>query len=272
MSILGYTKNFNLSPGSVIAGVRKLMPINCGLPQSLVSTISNRYVVTINSKPAGALAENASKLEKPHTIYAYLQEKITFTCASNWGNVGQMFEGITDFSSTVSQSFTQHSFESTIASRRKWTGSEPIKITMKLKFEAIDDVENEVLTPCSALQALTLPRNGLNMMGSSFFLVPPGPSPFKWFKGQERGDEISINVGNFIFFNSVIVTSVEVVYDSRMSNLGPIGADVTLQLESYEMLTKKGLSDVYSTSANSKAQITGTGIEQGMVSTVPPTQ
>jgi len=261
MALQSFTKTFNLSVGSLIKGIRQVAPINCGLPSSLVDTISNRYVVTINSKSTDSGI-------KSYNIYAYLQEKITFTCASNWDSIGLMFGGMTGFADTVFQMGTGHSLQSTVASRRKWTGSDPVKISMKLKFEAIDDVDKEVLTPCRALQQLTLPRTGVFGGAESFFLIPPGPSPYKWKETDPRGDFISINIGNFMFFESVIVTNVEVVYDNRMSNVGPIGAHVNIQLETYQILTKEHLENVYSTSGR-EIKTGGVGQMQGATENIP---
>lgn len=90
------------------------------------------------------------------------------------------------------------------ASRRLWVGTTPMTLSLKLKFEAINDSYKDVVEPCRILQSLALPSeptagvskdtetavnklksdqtlgNVWNVVKTLPFLSPPGPSPFSW--------------------------------------------------------------------------------------------
>jgi hypothetical protein len=98
------------------------------------------------------------------------------------------------------------------------------------------------------------------------FLAPPGPSPFslegtaiynwlekhqgnKYFRAIKHvaehlgeGDIISVRVGDFITFPSVIVKDVNPVFNTRMDTTGkPISAVVTIVIQTYEILTRQAI-------------------------------
>lgn len=90
------------------------------------------------------------------------------------------------------------------ASRRLWVGTTPMTMSLKLKFEAINDAFKDVVEPCRILQSLALPsepsetnvagvkgalkefrdrpgvETGGELLKSLPLLSPPGPSPFSW--------------------------------------------------------------------------------------------
>ena len=90
-------------------------------------------------------------------------------------------------------------------------------------------------------------------------MIPPGPSPFDLsLKGEsqnERTENIELNIGGFLDFWSVIVKDVTISFENRMSDSGPIGAEVDLTIETYQMLTREDLMKV----ANA------TGLVQGVL-------
>ena len=90
------------------------------------------------------------------------------------------------------------------ASRRLWVGTTPMTLSLKLKFEAINNAYNDVVEPCRILQSLAVPsepgggdmtnvkdkaaafaadrglKTGIELIKSLPLLSPPGPSPFSW--------------------------------------------------------------------------------------------
>ena len=238
MAITTWTKTFGNA-------VKSVLPIVCGVPASVLNNISDRYSVEITADRGGVFLGFGSGAHM-FTINAYLQDKISFTASSTWdGIITSALKEVQDTIDTAAQAIFHKSAISTMSTNRKWAGSAPIGISLKLKFEAMNDVETEVLLPCRLLQGLTLPSGGVEGFG----LTPPGPSGFAIKQGEEgdigRGETIAINIGNFLGFRSVIIKDVKVTYENRMSADGPIGAEVDLTIESWRMMTREELSAVY---------------------------
>lgn len=233
-------------------------PVVCGVPDSVLQGINPQYVITIS-----AIKQNQST---PYlTINAYLQENFTLIAGSKWTDIAQMFGGVTDLADTAVQFGTTvlskagigspRSLISAMSTRRKWSGSDPINIKMKLKLEAVTDAYSEVILPAMRLKQLSLPREG-NLGG--FFLIPPGPSPFNVGKLNLSGDTISLTIGNFLTFDyttcgGVIVNNVGVTYENRMGVDGPIGATVDLDLSTYQMLSQEAMAKVYGVSGSAQS-------------------
>jgi len=99
-----------------------------------------------------------------------------------------------------------------------------------------------------------LPRGGL---GNTIALIPPGPNPYMYKQTGtglgSRGENVVIDIGGFIRFRSVIVRSVKVTYENRMSAAGPIGADVELSIETWRMLTREELDKSYTEKVSAPA-------------------
>ena len=243
MSIQSFSKSF----------VENILPVNCGIPESALNGISSKYIVTIRAKFGKQMIASKSELAggKPgkteFTVFGFLQEKVVLTAGSDWKGITQsipddfqkMLNGINTGAQVLGRSFI-----STISTRRVWAGSQPIGIRMKLKFEAYKDVKREVILPCMALQGLTLPRGG-GAVSNTIGFIPPGPNPFDWStEGQEnmeRAENIELNIGGFLTFPSVIIKDVNVTFENRMSISGPIGAEVDLTIETYQMPTRENL-------------------------------
>jgi len=217
-------------------------PITCGVPDSVLNGISPRYIVTITAYSA---YPNGRYL----TINAYLQDKFKLDTGSEWSDLSQLFGGVDQVADDVVQLFTNRSLLSAATSRRKWIGSKPIKMGLKLVLEAVNDAYLEVVLPSMRLQQLALPSTGGNN-GAGFFLIPPGPSPFDVGKFHVGGTTIEMNVGGFLDFSysnchGIVVDSVAVTYENRMGIDGPIGAMVELNISTYQMVTQEDLTKIY---------------------------
>jgi hypothetical protein len=266
MPITIFNKTFGMS--DVKGLVKSFLPLVCGVPESVLTNISDRYILELYADLGGEFL-GFGKGGHEMTIYAYLQDKFTMTAGTQWSGIIQDIPGAEALIKAADSGFQAVggvSLVSTVSTQRKWTGSDPISINFKLKFEAINDVYKEVLLPCRLLQSLTLPRAGL---GNMFFLIPPGPSPYTFWQKDlkdtterfsSRGENIAINIGGFIGFRSVIVKNVKVTYENRMSAEGPIGAEVELGIETWRMLTREELDKAYT----EKPAISGTGSEYKM--------
>lgn len=256
MAILNFSKEY--TGGGILNTIKSFLPVVCGVPLSAFSsTAKGKYSVVLRSTPRGETIPTI-------TIGAWLQEKIKFEVSSDWSSVVDM--GETGAVGDIFQLFGG-SVQSTLSTRRKWKGTQPISMFFTLRFEALDDVKREVIEPCLRLQQLALPSGGVEISGEDFLLQPPGPNPFyleslstvdilghkPLSKMFGKGEVIDIDIGNgFLKLgssegqNGVILKNVKVEFDNRMSKDGPIGAKVELEVQTYEMLTRKKLAQMYS--------------------------
>lgn len=252
MSINTISKTFSNVATPIMNTIKSVLPIVCGVPESVLGSVSNRYILSLYADLGGNfVGYGAGKHE--FTVHAYLQDKIVLHSASKWEGIMQSLPGeivgMINKADTALQAAAGVTAIATVSKQRKWAGSEPIQMTFKLKFEAVNDVYKEVLEPCMGLQGLTLPRGGF----AGFGMIPPGPSPFtlRLNDGTDRdkilarGENITINIGDFIGFQSVIVDDVTVTYENRMSDAGPIGAFVDLKVSTWSMLTRAELQGAY---------------------------
>ncbi len=73
-----------------------------------------------------------------------------------------------------------------------------------------------------------------------------------------EGERISVQIGNFIAFPSVIVKEVNPVFDARMDEFGcPVSAKVDITFETYEMLTKGELANAFVLGSTTASRIEG---------------
>lgn len=142
------------------------------------------------------------------SIVAPMQEPIRMEVESRWDPF--IPSSILNEGNVIAQAVTQgkKSLITRASSRRIWQGSSPIRLNLKLKFQAINDAVREVVEPVRLLQAIALPwspkgdkggsgeklmdvishgeKGELIAAANSFvefvdsfpLLSPPGPSPF----------------------------------------------------------------------------------------------
>lgn len=173
-----------------------------------------------------------------------------------------------------------------IATRRMWVGTSPIQMELAFRFEAVSDARSEVVMACQKLQALACPSvaqdvfdtskmtgwgaklvSTVNKAINSIGLTPPGPSPFPDWKGTsdeinnlkhgglldptllssfKNGDFIIVEIGRLVTFWNVIVRSVDVTYQPRMTSEGDsVSATAYVNFETYEMPTIEDLNSAY---------------------------
>lgn len=210
-------------------------------------------------------------------VVAVIQENMNMKVESAWEPVMNV-ASMAGLANQMVQFATKMSLVTKHSSRRIWRGSSPITLSLPLKFQAYSDPRREVVEPCISLQKMALPSQAKNE--NIPFLAPPGPSPFA-LSGTEstkaprrlnilqrgvvkalalppgvgekdvedflrKGEQISVNIGRFMTFKSVIVKEAEVVWGNKYSDSGyPVSAEVMLTFETYEMLTKQDLDKVY---------------------------
>jgi len=208
--------------------------------------IPDPYLVIIQ----GERTEGAVK--EVWKIYSSLQEDFAFHVKSDWegfdpfklGKAGEQLARLAG-----------GTLKSTFSSRRYWSGTSALDLTLKLQFQAYDDPYKCVVEPTLRLLQLAAPA-----VNEDFFhmLVPPGPNPFKTesvfgiqlpakvVEHLNRGDNISISIGRQWLFESVIVSDVRVSYPTKYTRVGhPVTANVDLSFQTYEVITKEALDKAF---------------------------
>jgi len=223
----------------------------CGYRNSPSGNVSENYLITITNRD--------------WIVKAMLQEDITKRIESNWKPLEDLMppgaKQNIEMGNVILQTLTKKSLVSAFTSRRIWSGTTPVELSLTLRFEAYYDEINEVTEPCVALQEMCLPDKGKEKgwLGILPLLEPPGPSPSDLTDtpfnalastgvGQHlgKGDRILVQIGNLLTFDSVIVHSVVVTEHNRMPESGkPVSATVMLNLQTYEILTKDKLRTAY---------------------------
>jgi hypothetical protein len=246
----GLTSKFNL--------------VDCGTPESIMSQVPLQYKINISGiSSATDINRNSKTL---YNIDAILQDKIDLKTTSTWEKVTP--NSFSELGNTISQGVLGLSLASSLATRRIWTGTEPLRFVITFKFEAQEDARKEVVLPSLVLQQMSLP--GRSATGSlEWFLIPPGPAPFpsvaslvenlgnnisKSMGGEVGsqltglGEEITIRIGNFLEFKKIILESVNTTYESRFDiNGDPLGAISKVEFSTYEIMTKEKLEESYLT-------------------------
>jgi hypothetical protein len=209
-------------------------------------------------------------------VIGLMQDDIQLKVASSW--VPAVPTNASALGNILVQAITggSKSLISKTVSRRVWSGTSPIVMSLNLRFEAVNDADREVVEPCRVLQSLALPsefsgfsENESGEREESLLLGPPGPSPFllekyqgdnktiqdatSWWGEYQGGDLIIVELGGFLTFYNVIVSEVSVQVPPKFTRDNrPIGATVHMTFETYEMPTVESLKSAYSRASLSR--------------------
>lgn len=256
-------------------------PAGAGGPFSILGyqgkDIPEEYLVTITDEQPWLYSQS-----KVIRIKAPLQEKIGTRTESEWSPLSAA-SAISSILPTqeIAQFTTGHSTVSRYTSRRIWTGGGPLDFTLHLKFEVIRNATNEVLKPIIELQRMSLPYSSnksgvpelktnsnvdfLASLGSAAgallkesFLYPPGPSPFGKLAQKGTGEHITVKLGKFMIIEDAVIKDIGIEVPPRFMEGGaPTGAIVSVHFQTFEMLTKETLDNIYK---NINRTTTNTGV------------
>jgi hypothetical protein len=154
-----------------------------------------------------------------------------------------------------------------------WEGSQPIELTLEIEFIAESDPKREVLLPIVNLLMMTMPSNN-----GGTFLRPPGPEytdlqDWKalvndWQnlagvnnmtnlerikKGREgiKGVKgaISIDLGKFMYFDNVVIETVNTTFHSMMHSSGiPLRATCAVTFKTLFVPVAEDLANLFNLS------------------------
>ena len=164
------------------------------------------YVVSDGEKvPPEYLIRVTSYRNNCTVISPFQEDGISMTVDSSWDPI--IPTSILRRANIFVQATTQRSAITSSTTRRLWSGTSPMVILIKMKFEAVSDPFVEVVEPCRLLQLMALPSNPSGESGPDVsgvveaagelrfgdavgkikeaianlpMLQPPGPSPFTW--------------------------------------------------------------------------------------------
>lgn len=244
---------------------KKLNPKQVGWIHSDGMKLADEYKIKITSRGSSP----------PVMVVGAMQEKTGFRITSDWEPFVPI-GGLTQLANATTQFVSGRALVSRFSSRRSWKGTTPVTINLELKFESVEHTHRNVVAPVLALMQMALP-------GAGVLLKPPGPDPFRLpekvksairtagevsadllstvgikstglknmqFRDERSGgDWITVEIGKYLKFESVIVKSVNPVFDTKMSTDGgyPISANVGVEIETYEILTKESLYSSFKT-------------------------
>jgi hypothetical protein len=222
------------------------------------TSVAEEYIITVLS------ALSAPGGQSPIVVRAIMQDEVRMTTGSKWESFLGVITGnpIGNLAELTAQAFFNTSLQNAALSRRIWRGTDPLSLTLNLRFEEEYSSTVEVMQACEALQAMCLP--GSSSSTGLGLLIPPGPSPFVLdaTTAGKASDLIAVYVGRALSFTNVIIKQVDVSYQTRMGTDGFFkAAKVAVTFETYEIVTKNRLRSaspndggIYSTVAVSNAQ------------------
>jgi len=219
--------------------------------------VGSEYLIWIHDKRpwlSGEKTRLGIKTRRQHStpiiIRALLQDKIDLTTEARWSPLlaSSVVTAVAEEVATVAAGRT---LVSRWMTRQMWRGTSPLEFTLNLRFEAESNAETEVLCPCRELQRMSLPYIGDQKFGEQF-LSPPGPLPASWagtrfLSGTTKGEDITIRVGKLLNIKRCIIKRVTVsILPKFVVGGAPLSANVTVNFQTYEIITKESLdSNVY---------------------------
>jgi hypothetical protein len=208
-------------------------------------------------------------------IQCPIQKQFEVKTGSSWIQIipPSMLEGLNQINSMTGA--LGFSLYQKFFSRRIWNGSKPLEIRLPMKFVAVNDAFQDVVSPVQRLLKMTLPRRGAMILPDQIsaantwlkpanlsipqtqMLIPPGPDPFTevGLGGKQlTGDRIDIYFGKIACFRNVIISDVAATFDSRIDVNGkPIAADVDISFQTYEMYTAEDINLAFNATDDSGA-------------------
>lgn len=135
------------------------------------------------------------------------------------------------------------------ATAQIWQGSAPIEFQIPFILVAERSARADVLNKIRELMKLVMPSK------TNGFLTSPGPKIegiSELFKAESYSnkpqlkDNISLHIGRFIYYKSVVITDVDSTYDTKMDVEGiPIRAVVNVSFKTFFTPVKEDLDEIF---------------------------
>lgn len=180
-------------------------------------------------------------------VEAFVPETFQLSVTSAFGPAfGQEIQGSTV--GKIAQMGAGLSISSQAMTAQIWQGTQPIEMSLELEFVADSDPTSQVSEPIQKLLQMTMPSKGFGPV-----LAPPGPkyvSSIDWkaFEPAKRGAEkqISIDIGRFLFFDNVVIESVNTTFHSMMHKSGvPLRATCSISFKTFFVQLSDNIPDLF---------------------------
>lgn len=145
-----------------------------------------------------------------------------------------------------------------------WQSTEPLSFSLSLKLYSKDNARKDVWQPSLKLAQLCLPMKSKNSNGQTnqmlSTLIPPGPNLTQILKsggfnnlsdflaektGADPQGTYNIDVGGYVNFLSVIITSANPTFSKQIDGSGyPISATIDLEFTTSEIATTDMISNI----------------------------
>jgi hypothetical protein len=130
-----------------------------------------------------------------------------------------------------------YNFIQQVNTHQVWVSSTPIEFSLTALFDAQTDARVDVFEPMIGLQKLALPYKKDDTDGRQ--LWAPGPSVFDKDKGR-----ISLRIGRMMYFHSVVLTSVNNTFDTKLDINGfPISGQSDLSFRNIVLSSREDLDE-----------------------------
>lgn len=195
------------------------------------------YQVIINRPQEQDLPDVTIKANLPESfsfgVTASYETRLPSNIIEAAGNAGGLLQAGASIARSA-EVFTRVNRIFQLASHQVWSGSSPISFSLPLLFDAVEDAEIDVVLPIKQLMSLALPFRGdtgaLNDVSGgkldNYLLKPPGP-----VISNPNYGRVSMQIGNMNYFHSVLITDVNVTFDTRMTKNGaPISASADVSV------------------------------------------
>jgi len=148
-----------------------------------------------------------------------MPDKFALRIQSDWEATlaSYMSQGIVGQLNALSQTIEGSSFYTKALTGQIWRGQQPLAFELNLQFDTFVDTVQDVSDPVTRLMAWASPkRNG-------FILNAPGPTI------ANQAARISVRIGRFLYFDSVVMPTVDVSWVTAPDAPGQyIAADVSI--------------------------------------------
>lgn len=125
-----------------------------------------------------------------------------------------------------------------------WTGGSMLKLDLPFVLQAYENPKKEIVETMRELMKLVAPSEYAGK-----FLKAPGPYMSSPNSEGVRGDEITVNVGNFFTMSPCIIDNVSETFDTQFDENGdPISVTINVSVVSYFTTTKEDLDRFFAPS------------------------
>lgn len=219
-------------------------------------------------------------------LTANLPEQFSMATQSNWDSrlpssvvdiaqnsvgslTGQVLGGVPNAISEGLRQFTNFNRIAQSFSHQTWISSAPIQMSLTMLFDAFDNATEDVGEPIARLASLVQPYRGAGGQGHDdgsehALLSAPGPSLYQPDLGR-----VSIRIGKFLYFHSVVLNGVQPTWDSKFDDLGvPIAAACDVTFSTINMPSREDVMKFFT--INGRSDNTEYGVrytEQDLITT-----